>query len=367
MLLKRIVNGARTCTGSAIKQQRQHVPRQFLGTRYKSTTHKAAFEFPTVPSCPSPTCACAPTPELPEGFEIDHKTKINGLISNYAQQVLICTGKDDWPSRIEEDNSGDNLAADLRELVGRGGIFSDPFHNISVLNASFPSSIPHRRTELQTTSAYLVPDFKYVPFLPRVSFDSVEALVRGYLLPEKLHAMHDGLSPIHKDRLLRKPAYQSLLFGVRDVEDILVLICGHGGRDQRCGLFGPVLRDEFEARLPELGVEVLTGPVEADEPLDDKVVAALTGAASGRAYSARVGLISHIGGHKFAGNVIVYLPPRMKTADGEAHPLAGHGIWYGRVEPKHVQGIVAETILNGRVIAELFRGGIKQGGEILRL
>lgn len=62
---------------------------------------------------------------MPEGFEIDHKTNINGLISNYAQHVLVCTGKLDWPSRIEDDNSGDNLAADLRELVGRGGTFSD--------------------------------------------------------------------------------------------------------------------------------------------------------------------------------------------------------------------------------------------------
>jgi (2Fe-2S) ferredoxin len=83
-------------------------------------------------------------------------------------------------------------------------------------------------------------------------------------------------------------------------------------------------------------------------------------------YAARVGLISHIGGHKFAGNVIVYLPPRLKTDDGEAHPLAGHGIWYGRVEPRHVEGIISETILKGRVIEELFRGGITQDGEILR-
>jgi Sucrase/ferredoxin-like len=213
------------------------------------------------------------------------------------------------------------------------------------------------------TSAYLLPDFKYVPFLPRVSFDSVEALVKGYLLPEKLHSAHDGLSPIHKDRLTRKPAYQSLLFGVRDVQDIMVLICGHGGRDKRCGIFGPVLRDEFETRLPESGVEVLKGPVEvevANAP-------AISGGASGRAYSARVGLISHIGGHKFAGNVIIYLPPHLKTAEGAKHPLAGHGIWYGRVEPKHVEGIVAETILKGAVITELFRGGIKQGGEILRI
>ncbi|KAK3359763.1 Sucrase/ferredoxin-like-domain-containing protein [Lasiosphaeria hispida] len=319
--------------------------------------------FPTIPNCPSPTCACAPTPELPEGLEIDHKTKISGLISSYAQHVLVCTGKPDWPSRIEEDNSGDNLAADLRELVGRGGVFSDPFHNISVLNSSFPSSKP-QRAELQTTSVYLLPSFKYVPFLPRVSFESVEALVKGYLLPEKLHSAHDGLSPIHKDRLLRKPAYQNLLLGVRDSNDILVLVCGHGGRDKRCGIYGPLLQDEFERQLPEAGVEVLSGPVEADMP---DTAEALSGQTSGRVHSARVGLISHIGGHKFAGNVIVYLPPDLKTSGGEAHPLAGHGIWYGRVEPKHVEGIVTETVLKGKVITELFRGGISQDGKILRL
>ncbi|KAK3939562.1 Sucrase/ferredoxin-like-domain-containing protein [Diplogelasinospora grovesii] len=320
--------------------------------------------FPIIPTCPSPTCSCAPTPELPEGLDIDHKTNLNGLIPNYTQHVLICTGKDDWPSRIEDDNSGDNLAADLRELVGRGGVFSDPFHNISVLNSSFPSSPPPPQfSEVQTTSAYLLPSFKYVPFLPRVSFDSVEALVKGHLLPEKLHPAHDGLSPIHKDRLLRKPAYQNLLPGVRDVNDVLVLICGHRGRDQRCGIYGPLLRDEFGVRLPEMGVQILSGPV----PVEDASRPAIEGGAGEAGKTARIGLISHIGGHKFAGNVIIYLPPHIKTAEGERHPLAGHGIWYGRVEPKHVEGIVKETVLKGNVIAELFRGGIKQDGEILRI
>lgn len=199
-----------------------------------------------------------------------------------------------------------------------------------------------------------------MPFLPRVSFDSVEALVRGYLQPDKLHPMYDNLSPLHRDKLLRKPAYRELLWGVRDVTEVVVLICGHGGRDVRCGMYGPLLREAFEERLPERGIEVLRGPVEAE-------VEAEGGEGTGRGYAARVGLISHIGGHKFAGNVIVYLPPGLRTEDGQAHPLAGHGIWYGRVEPSHVEGIVGETILKGRVIEELFRGGIKQSGEMLRL
>jgi (2Fe-2S) ferredoxin len=176
--------------------------------------------------------------------------------------------------------------------------------------------------------------------------------------------MHDGLSPIHRDRLLQKPAYQNLLWGVRDVREVVVLICGHGGRDQRCGVYGPLLKNEFEKKLPEKGVEVLKGAVEVE---GEGEVKEAEGDKSGREYAARVGLISHIGGHKFAGNVIVYLPPGLRTRDGEEHPLAGHGIWYGRVEPRHVEGVIEETVLKGRVIEELFRGGIKQDGEILRL
>lgn len=62
---------------------------------------------------------------MPEGLEIDHSTPLNGTMAPYAEQVLICTGQRDWKSRIEDENDGDNLAADLKELLGRGGIYSD--------------------------------------------------------------------------------------------------------------------------------------------------------------------------------------------------------------------------------------------------
>jgi hypothetical protein len=62
---------------------------------------------------------------MPEGLEIDHSKNLNGTMAAFSEQVLICTGKDDWLSRIEEENSGDNLAADIKELLGRGGIYSD--------------------------------------------------------------------------------------------------------------------------------------------------------------------------------------------------------------------------------------------------
>jgi hypothetical protein len=77
-------------------------------------------------------------PSMPEGLEIDHSKNLNGTMAPYAEQVLICTGKDDWSSRIEDEGAGDNLAADLKELLGRGGVYSDvclpslAFRNLAV-------------------------------------------------------------------------------------------------------------------------------------------------------------------------------------------------------------------------------------------
>ena len=69
-----------------------------------------------------------------------------------------------------------------------------------------------------------------------------------------------------------------------------------------------------------------------------------------------VDLISHIGGHKWAGNVIVYFPREYRPVAGSHFPLAGRGVWYGRVGPQHVEGIVKETLLGGRVVKDLLRG-----------
>jgi hypothetical protein len=118
---------------------------------------------------------------------------------------------------------------------------------------------------------------------------------------------------------------------------------------------GPLLQAEFRVALGRVGFTTgrAEGGLIADQPRH-----------------ANVGLISHIGGHKYAGNVIVYIPPSFADGDGsngKKHGLAGKGIWYGRIEPRHVEGIVKETVLGGRVISDHFRGGIDEGGNILRL
>jgi hypothetical protein len=115
----------------------------------------------------------------------------------------------------------------------------------------------------------------------------------------------------------------------------------------------PLLEEQFRTVLESKGIFT---PADADSSNFDSPD------------RAHIGLISHIGGHKYAGNVIIYIPKSMKyKVSSSPHPLGGKGIWYGRIEPKHVEGIVEETVLGGKVVKDHFRGGIDYDGSILRL
>lgn len=210
------------------------------------------------------------------------------------------------------------------------------------------------------------PSFESV-LLSDTRTSTVERFIQQYLLPENLHPLHEALSVGQRKTLTRVPdAFQSLApRSVSPVRTPTILICGHRSRDSRCGVLGPLLESEFGRQLGELGFTVSTKTVPPEHESRDGV-----------RLTAQVSLISHIGGHKWAGNVIAYVPPgwppggKATVSEGpstSSSPLAGCGIWYGRVEPKHVEGIIKETILGGNVIRDLFRGGIGPHSEVLRV
>lgn len=87
--------------------------------------HNPSPPFLTIPECPSTNCQCAPMPTFPDGLEIDHKKPLAGTMASYAEQLLVCTGQRDWTSRVEDENGGENLVADVKELTGRGGMYAD--------------------------------------------------------------------------------------------------------------------------------------------------------------------------------------------------------------------------------------------------
>ncbi|KAF2156267.1 hypothetical protein K461DRAFT_318855 [Myriangium duriaei CBS 260.36] len=370
-----LANGCRRSAASALNAHLRFSRTSRSASRISIPTPPP---FPVVERCPVPTCQCQ---DMPEKLEIDREAPLNGTTAAYAEQILISTGRSDWKSRIDEDDDA-VFARQLKKYLGRDGKFSDPFHNVMITNSSFapassrtdayadpknpsgpvapkpgsdPEIVPDEAPVSPPASAFLLPSFQYVPSIP-TDDRSIEAFLKAFVLPSQLHAMHDALTREQKNVLLRQPEMQAQFLGSRPVDEIVILVCGHMARDKRCGILAPILMAEFRDKLARQNVTVLEDQA---PPVETRV---RNEATEEYKVTARVGSISHIGGHKFAGNVIVYIPPSFR-----GNALNGKGIWYGRVEPGHVEGIVAQTVLGGKVIKELFRGGIGQGGEALRL
>ena len=142
----------------------------------------------------------------------------------------------------------------------------------------------------------------------------------------------------------RTPVLEHEWLQYKNTKTPTILICGHNSRDTRCGILGPILHAEFLSYVKGESQPQTNGDKVVEVRVENPIL------------RSRVALISHIGGHAFAGNVIIYLPKFYKLPDGTVSPLAGKGIWYGRVEPKHVWGIMEETFRRGHVIEELLRG-----------
>ena len=140
--------------------------------------------------------------------------------------------------------------------------------------------------------------------------------------------------------------------------DALILLCSQGTRDARCGQSAPLLRREFERHLRPLGLQ---------RDADDM-----------RPGGVGIHFISHVGGHKFSANVMVYrragcfgasharaVEQHERGANGaeelgeEGDGSAAQCIWLARVRPNECEGIVRFTVLQGKVVKpeRQLRGG----------
>lgn len=125
----------------------------------------------------------------------------------------------------------------------------------------------------------------------------------------------------------------------------VILLCSQHTRDARCGQSAPLLRREFERHLRPLGLY---------RDLDDT-----------RPGGVGIYFISHVGGHKYAANVIVYRRRDFEwykrgDADAQADEEgAAQGIWLARVRPEECENIIRYTVLQGKLVkpSSQLRGG----------
>ncbi|RVD83274.1 uncharacterized protein DFL_007668 [Arthrobotrys flagrans] len=332
-------------------------PSRFLNPTINTLPIRGYSSTPNVPSVES--CPCGSDLSIPDlgDDEIDTKSSLTGVITRHYRHVLIHTGTIDWPSRIEDGRStssklksivsraakedSTSITAKLKALVSRGNIYVDPFYPVLVTNTSLPTD-PTAKEGHGTITIF--PDAVEITSIPN-STESLKSLVTSFLLPPS--------NPLSTQKDCDS-------FTAKKISKPVVLTCSHGNRDKRCGILGPAIKKKFE--------EVLS----KDHP-DDKI-------------DCIIGDISHIGGHKFAGNVIIHLPgghplsQAINNAPASTLPISGPedvkdtetsgrsvSIWYGRVMPYHVEGIIQKTLKEGKIVKELLRGVVNSDGDLVDL
>ena len=108
-----------------------------------------------------------------------------------------------------------------------------------------------------------------------------------------------------------------------------LFVCTHMKRDARCGVCGPALIDTIRDKVKAMD-------------MDDTV--AVRGC-------------SHTGGHKYAGNVLIFVPEKgLHSKPDDAGPTKG--VWYGYVTAAEVPAVLERTVMRGEVIPRLWRGSM---------
>ncbi|KAG7664310.1 AIM32 [[Candida] subhashii] len=267
--------------------------------------------------CPQPEYDTGCThckPKLPEHLAINTQRDLNNTKAAPYKHVLVLSHGYSSLDTMEPGISKHvgSLAYQIHHL---NPDFHDPKYPVQVSNIILPNQeeILHRFNMTEGDNlVYLYPDNKAVKFKK----DQLETFVKKYLKHDEID---DDIKYPHLnlDKININLTYDH--FYEEAIAKHLVLICAHGLTDRRCGIMGPLIQDEFHHVLRKESIR----------------------------REVSVGLVSHIGGHAYAGNVVYFPRDCLRNRDM---------IWYGRVGPKQVQGIVKETIMNRNVIKSLLRG-----------
>lgn len=199
---------------------------------------------------------------------------LKGTVKPYGRHVLVCCGDEPWPERIEgADTLLGRIARESKEHRAEG-------------------RWPFKATALRTEPADPAAGVDLLVFPDRIAYRGVDAPTWDRIRDDHLLEGEDG-EPL--DDLDPEP-----LSGHH------VTVCVHRERDDRCGDCGPLVFEAFHEAAEAMG-------------LDDGEVTFHRS--------------SHVGGHRFAGNVLVY----------------PGGTWYGYVRPGDVRNILEAHLVEGTV------------------
>lgn len=329
---------------------RNHVNQtQFRYNHTNTNTQSNTQTHTHIPRCPPPTydtgCTYCTPPNVSSLFPGDTRKDLKNTAPYYAKLLLLDSGTPahDWPSKVE--------------LLP--GSFANEFlvNRRKVLKSDVPVSFlhtdgePSKQVEMverekeagrkgQDVSLTLFPDGLYFKC---VNQKDAKAFMETYLLSnnDAKQDGHDNTIIAHSKNTENESHGSSsssssshVSFEPVPVQHSRILVCGHTQRDARCGAIGPLLAAEFRKVLGDKNL-LFDSSNPSTSSTNNKAL---------EDEKWQVSLCSHVGGHVYAGNVIIL--KRGTT-----------GVWYGNVFPENVQGIVNETVVKGNIIDELHRGG----------
>ncbi|PSR87556.1 Altered inheritance of mitochondria protein [Actinidia chinensis var. chinensis] len=238
----------------------------------------------------SSSVVAAADDEVEFGFERPemYKGKLAGTVDPpYDRHVFLCyKSYDCWPSRVEESDSDS-----LPKLLS--------------------GALKARKNDIKVKTRLTVCEGR-----EGTEFSDGDVLIFPEMI--KYRGLKDSdVDSFVEDVLVNGKPWAS---GVSEVlAGSHVFVCAHASRDRRCGVCGPALIERFKEEIELRGS-------------NDQVF---------------VSACSHIGGHKYAGNLIIF------SADAEGK-ITGH--WYGYVTPNDVAVLLDQHIAKGEIIDHLWRG-----------
>ncbi|RAH39631.1 sucrase/ferredoxin-like domain-containing protein [Aspergillus brunneoviolaceus CBS 621.78] len=296
------------------------------------------------------------TVKYPAKFDVDQDDNMYGNISEWATHVLVATGKTDWVRDVADEPGS------VMEAIEKGGLVpSNGKLKLSASNMPVPDEYHYHEPGQQPTTVLCLPSFTLIDHVtPALAPDLINYFVsRGPTTTTPLTGTgtSTGTSTSTTAPDLEETDLSALtpLRARPCPHSAIILLCSHRTRDARCGQSAPLLRKEFERHLRHLNLY---------RDLDDE-----------RPGGVGIYFINHVGGHKYAANVIVYRRRESgwngssagtgapgATADAAAEGAA-QGIWLARVKPQDCENIIRYTVLQGKVVkpAEQLRGGFDRG------
>ncbi|KAI9717125.1 MAG: hypothetical protein M1812_004873 [Candelaria pacifica] len=334
--------------------------------------------FPKVdPAVDGPDCdhdceSC--TVKYPAKWSIDEEEQLYGQVNGWATHLLVATGKSDWVRDVADEKGSVMEAFGKADVKPTNGNLMLSASNMPPPSAYYEAEPGHCPTTVLLLPAFVLIDNVIPADVPDLTTHIINPAPTN---TTPLHITSSTTRPEHLARAMTSPSFlpkpsnvptepsqqtpndaAAAALTLNDPTTLtltdpstlsipppppthlttrpcphkyLILLCSQKTRDARCGQSAPLLRREFERHLR---------PLNLYRDLGDE-----------RPNGVGIYFISHVGGHKYAANVMVY----RKGSNGEA----SQGIWLARVRPEDCEGIVRFTVLKGKVVKpeRQLRGG----------